>query len=85
MMMGTHILNVYLTMSFYLSFSIMMDLSLFDMVFLFAGNAFSLACWVALDELPGSMETLSSWGTSPSSLLIVVSFPVLPLVTLNTP
>jgi hypothetical protein len=58
MMMGTDNLNVSLTMNFYPSFSGMLDLSLSDLVLLFAGKVFSLACWVALDELPGSVETL---------------------------
>jgi hypothetical protein len=35
-----------------------MDLALSDRVLLFAGKVFSLAHWVALDELPGSVETL---------------------------
>jgi len=45
-----------------------MDLSLYDQVLLFAGKVLSLARWVGLDELPGSVETLvayvdnSDWG-----------------------
>jgi hypothetical protein len=84
MMTGTDILNVSLTMNFYPSFSRMLDLSLSDLILLFVGKVFYLACWVDLDELPGSVETLATWGTSPFSLLIVVQFPALP-VTLKTP
>jgi hypothetical protein len=43
-----------------------MDLSLSDRVFIFAGKVFSLAHWVALDELPCLVETPVAWGTSTS-------------------
>jgi hypothetical protein len=61
MMTRTNNLNVSLTMNFYPSFSGMLDLSLSDLFLLFASKVFSLACWVALDELPGSLETLATF------------------------
>ena len=41
-----------------------MDFVLSDLVLLFVGKVFSLECWLALDGLPGSMETLDAWGIS---------------------
>jgi len=58
MMTGTKNLNVSLTMNSYLSFYGILDLYFSNMVLLFASKVFSLACWVALDELLGSVETL---------------------------
>jgi hypothetical protein len=44
----------------FLLFSRVIDLSLSDIVLLYAGEVFSLAGWVVCDELPGSVETLAA-------------------------
>jgi hypothetical protein len=61
MMIGTNNLNVSLTMKFNPSFFLMLYLSLYDTTLIFAGKVYSLVCWVALDELLGSVETLVSF------------------------
>jgi hypothetical protein len=47
------------------------------MVLLFVGKVFSLACWVDLDELSGSVKTLVAWrnSTSCSSNCCSISYP----------
>jgi hypothetical protein len=37
-----------------------MDLALYDLVLIFTGKVFFVACWVALDELLGYVETLAA-------------------------